>query len=82
MEEKELEVVNVGGLLNDTIIGEIYNLNEVEPEQRKQVINDIVQLYKLRIEENKAVDDLFNNDKDLYFDAEQALAWGLIDEII
>ena len=63
MEEKELEVVNVGGLLNDTIIREIYNLYELAPEQKKQAINDIVQLYKLRIEENKAVDDFFNDEQ-------------------
>ena len=61
MEEKE--VVNVGELLNETIIGEIDNLVEAEPEQRKQLIDGIDRLYKLRIEENKAVDDFYNNEQ-------------------
>ena len=69
MEEKE--VVNVGELLNETIVEEIYNLGSLAPDGRKQAIEGIERLYKLRIEENKAVDDLYNNEQRIKMETER-----------
>ena len=61
---EEQEVLNVGDLLNGTIVNEINNVNEErDPGARKHVIDGIEKLYKLRIEESKAADDFYNNEK-------------------
>ena len=60
---EETEVVNVGELLNETIIEDISNLGEIDFEMRKQAIDEIERLYKLRIEENKAVDNYYNEEQ-------------------
>lgn len=54
---------NVKEILNESLISEnliIYN-EEVGSQQRKQAIDAFEKFYKLRIEENKAADDNFNN---------------------
>lgn len=54
---------NVKEILNESLISEnliIYN-EEVGSQKRKQAIDAFEKFYKLRIEENKAADDNFNN---------------------
>lgn len=62
MEEQE-EVVIVGDLLDNTIIGEINNIKEKDPDKRKQIIEGLEKLYKLRIEENRISTECYNNDQ-------------------
>lgn len=55
--------VNVNQMLNDTIVTENVHLEEfdVGSDSRKQAIEALEKFYKLRIEENKACDEVYKN---------------------
>lgn len=59
----EENMVNVGTRLTDTINNVIDSFNEAEEgsNNRKQDIEALERFYKLRIEENKAGDEFYNN---------------------
>lgn len=53
--KEDLKMGEINTLLNDEIVAEIQNLSEMEDgsEEKSQAIDDLVKLYRLRIEEIK-----------------------------
>lgn len=60
---EETKVLNAGELLNEMIIEDINTLGDIDFDMRKQAIDEIERLYKLRIEENKALDNYYNEEQ-------------------